>query len=211
MNKSKNAVAAFNKYASEYQNKYMYFDSYDDTFDLFCEHIKTKNASVLEIACGPGNITKYLLNKNPVLNILGIDLAENMLALARNNNPDAEYRLLDGRNISQINKTYDAIMCGFCLPYLNKEEAIKLISDASKILNPGGVIYLSTMEDDYGKSDYRESSTYNQEKIFIYYHEADYLCTALKENGFKLLDIIRKDFPEQDGSITKDLVIIADK
>ena len=211
MNKSKNAVAIFNKYANEYEKKYMYFDLYNDTLDLFCEYIKTKNASVLEIACGPGNITKYLLNKRPDFNILGIDLSENMLALAKENNPTAEFLLFDGRKVSQLHKNYDVIMCGFCLPYLTKEESIKLISDAFKALNPGGILYLSTMEDDYSKSAYRESDILNDEKIFIYYHEAEYLCIALKEAGFKILEIIRKDFPEADGTYSTDLILIAQK
>jgi 23S rRNA G2069 N7-methylase RlmK/C1962 C5-methylase RlmI len=46
-------------------------------------------------------------------------------------------------------------MCGFCLPYLSKEEAVKLIRDAAAILNPDGVFYISTMEDDYSKSDFK--------------------------------------------------------
>jgi len=75
-----------------------------------------------------------------------------MLALAKKNNPTAEFQLLDSREILKLNKTYDAIMCGFCLPYLTKEEAIQLMEDAAKILNANGVIYISTMEDDYSKS-----------------------------------------------------------
>lgn len=35
-------------------------------------------------------------------------------------------------------------MCGFCLPYLSKEETEKLINDVSRLLNPEGVFYIST-------------------------------------------------------------------
>jgi len=152
MNKTQIAVNIFDKCVSLYQDKFMDVSLYHSGFDLFCNSIKKQNAEILELACGRGNITKYLLDKRPDFKILGTDLAPNMLALAKKNNPTAEFQLLDSREILKLNKTYDAIMCGFCLPYLTKEEAIQLMEDAAKILNANGVIYISTMEDDYSKS-----------------------------------------------------------
>lgn len=207
MDKTKVAVEVFNKRANQYQEKFMDVSLYNDTFDLFCDKITKENASVLELACGPGNITKYLLNKRPDLKILGTDLAPNMLELAKINNPAAEFKLMDCRDIATINKKYDAIMCGFCFPYLSKEEAVKLIHDASEILEPKSLIYISTMEDDYHKSGIRRGS-YGDE-IYIHFHQADYLADALFENNFKLIEIQRKDFPNPDGTITIDLVLIA--
>jgi ubiquinone/menaquinone biosynthesis C-methylase UbiE len=207
MDKTKVAVRVFNKRANLYQEKFMDVSLYNDTFDLFCDKITKENASILELACGPGNITKYLLNKRPDLKILGIDLAPNMLELAKINNPAAEFKLMDCRDIGTINKKYDAIMCGFCLPYLSKEGAVKLIGDASKILESKGLIYISTMEDDYHKSGIRRGS-YGDE-IYIHFHQADYLADALIENNFKLIEIQRKDFLNPDGTTTIDLILIA--
>jgi predicted TPR repeat methyltransferase len=102
---------------------------------------------------------------------------------------------------------YDGLMCGFCLPYLTKEEAIKLIADASNLLNAKGVLYISTMEDDYSKSAYKKGST--GDEIFMHYHQADYLTAALKENDFKIIELKRQDYPEQDGTKTTDLILIA--
>jgi len=207
MDKTKVAVEVFNKRANLYQEKFMDVSLYNDTFDLFCDKITKENASILELACGPGNITKYLLNKRPDLKISGIDLAPNMLELAKINNPAAEFKLMDCRDIGTINKKYDAIMCGFCLPYLSKEGAVKLIGDASKILESKGLIYISTMEDDYHKSGIRRGS-YGDE-IYIHFHQADYLADALIENNFKLIEIQRKDFLNPDGTTTIDLILIA--
>lgn len=205
MDNTKTAVDIFDKHARLYQDKYMDTSMYHDTFDVFCDNIARKNADMLELACGPGNITAYLLKKRPDLKILGTDLSPNMIDLAKKNNPEAEFRLMDCRNIDQINKKYDAIMCGFALPYLSKEEAIKLIGDAAGVLKPGGIFYLSTMEDDYGKSGLQQSST--GDSIYMYYHQADYLTGALRENGFIVIHLQRKTYT--DGSGTIDLVIIA--
>jgi len=135
LDKSKQSVEIFNKLANHYDEKYMDVSSYHKSFDLFCATIKKQNTEILELACGLGNITKYILSKRPGFKILGTDLAPHMIDLAKKNNPTAQFELMDSRKISSIEKKYDAIKCGFCLPYLSKEEAIKLIADASKILN----------------------------------------------------------------------------
>jgi ubiquinone/menaquinone biosynthesis C-methylase UbiE len=207
MDKTKIAVEVFNKHANIYQNKFMDVNLYGDSFDLFCNTILTENADILELACGPGNITKYLLNKRPDFKIFGTDLAPNMIELAKINNPKAEFQIMDCRDIGMIDKKYDAIMCGFCLPYLTKEEAEKLISDASLLLKYNGVFYMSTMEDDYIKSGFKKGST--GDEIYMHYHQADYLSIALKENNFKIIELQRQDYPTQDGTKTTDLLIIA--
>ncbi|CAN5910961.1 class I SAM-dependent methyltransferase [soil metagenome] len=206
MDKTKIAVEIFNKLAHSYQEKFMDVSLYHDSFDLFCESIEKENADVLELACGPGNITKYILEKRPDLKILGTDLAPKMLELAKKNNRNASFQLMDCREIISLNKKFDAVMCGFALPYLSKEEAVKLIADAALILNAGGVVYISTMEDDYNKSGFEKGST--GEEIFMHYHEAGYLTNALENNGFEILKLMREEFVKQDGTGT-DLLILS--
>jgi 2-polyprenyl-3-methyl-5-hydroxy-6-metoxy-1,4-benzoquinol methylase len=207
--KTQAAVAIFNRLADVYQNKYMDQSLFHDTFDFFCKNISPENPQVLEIACGPGNITQYLLKVRPDLQIFGIDLAPNMIELAKINNPGAHFEVMDAKTIGQLPQKYHAIMCGFCLPYLNKTEALQLIRDAAHLLLPGGVCYLSTMENDYDKSAIQRASS--GDEMFIHFHEAAYLVHALEENGFNILDIQRKVYPDGHGSETIDLVVIAQR
>lgn len=206
----KTAKEIFNERAEAYEARNMNVDLYADTLDLFCAHVIKTGASVLEIACGPGNITRYLLNKRPDLKILGTDVAENMLVLARKNNPEAIFELMDCRELGKMNRKFDAVMCGFCLPYLSKDETKKLISDVSGVLNAGGVFYLSTMEDNPANSGYKLSST-KDTQTYINYYEADDLTKMLEENGFSIITVRHQAFPEADGTTSTDLVIIANK
>lgn len=209
MDKNKVAVALFNKLAEGYQEKYMDVNLYSDSFDFFCKTIEKENAEIFEIACGPGNITKYLLDRRPDFRILGTDLSENMLALARKNNPTATFEIMDCRAIGSISKKYDGIMCGFAMPYLTKEESLQLISNAAEILNPNGLLYISTIEDDYAKSTFKKGST--GEEIFMHYHEAGYLTEALQRHGFKVLKVDRKEYKIADGTETTDLILVTQK
>jgi trans-aconitate methyltransferase len=202
MDKNKIAVEIFNKCADIYQDKFMDVSLYHETFDLFCRNITKQNPDIIELACGPGNITRYLLSKRPDFKIVGTDLSVNMINLAKINNPTAEFQLMDCRDIGMISKKYDAIMCGFCLPYLSKEETLKMIADASKLLNPNGLIYISTMEDDYSSSAFKKGST--GDEIFMHYHEAGYLTEAFIKNNFNIIELTRKIYPSTDGTTTTD-------
>ncbi len=207
MDKNKIAVDIFDKLADLYQSKFMDVSLYHDTFDLFCRYVNQEKAAILELACGPGNITQYLLSQRPDFRILATDLAPQMLDLARKNNPSAELQVLDCRDIGELTMPYNGLMCGFCLPYLSKEEAVQLIANASQLLVDGGVLYLSTMEDDYANSGWRTGST--GDKMYQYFHEEAYLNDALTKNGFEILNVIRKKSPGPDDTVVVDLVIIA--
>ncbi|MEO5776912.1 MAG: class I SAM-dependent methyltransferase [Flavobacterium sp.] len=208
MDQTKIAVGIFDRLATAYQDKFMDVSMYHDSLDIFCESIPKQNATILELACGPGNITKYLLDKRPDFKILGTDLAPNMIALAKENNPDADFQLLDCRDINQLNQKFDAVLCGFGLPYLSKEATIKFIIDSSKQLNPKGILYISTIEDDNAKSGFKTGST--GDKIYQNYHQADYLTEALENNGFKIIEMQRKEYIHNEQNTT-DLIIIATK
>ncbi|MCC6461003.1 MAG: class I SAM-dependent methyltransferase [Saprospiraceae bacterium] len=209
MDTTKMAVELFNLRAGDYQDKYMNVDLYADSLDLFCSSIEKQDPNVLELACGPGNVTAYLLNRRPDLQILGTDLAPNMIELARQNNPTATFQVLDVRDVGRQGQQYDAILCGFGLPYLSREDALQWITDAARALLPGGVLYFSTMEDDYSKSGIQYSS--KGEPLYMFFHQADYLTAALRENGLTLIDLQRKQYPAPNGGTTTDLLVLARK
>ena len=208
MDQTKIAVDIFNKLATGYQDKFMDVSLYHDSLDVFCNSIKKENPEILELACGPGNITKYLLEKRPYFKILGTDLAPNMIELARINNPTAEFELMDCRAITSINKKFDGIMFGFGMPYLSKEEAIQFIKDASQKLNKNGILYISTIEDENSKSGFKTGST--GDTMYQNFHQADYLSAALEENEFKIIHLERIDY-FYNNEKTIDLIIIASK
>lgn len=110
---------------------------------------------------------------------------------------------------STIDGKFDGILCAFCLPYLSKEESLKLIFDASLLLEPDGMLYISTMEGDYTKSGYETTSFSEGNRVFVYYHQADYISTCLIELSFEIVDIQRKQYPEPDGTFLTDLIFIA--
>ena len=209
MNKSEQAVSIFNSRAEGYHQKYMDVSLYSNDLDMFCQFLPKKDSVVLELACGPGNITKYILDKRPDFRIDGSDLSENMLRIAKKNAPTAEFFIMDMRKISSLSKLYNGIICGFGLPYLEKDEVIQFIADASDKLEELGILFISTMEDDYSKSGLVKSTSGKSEEMFIHYHELSYLTNALIENDFEILHTSRSLIEGQEEDSVRDLVLIA--
>jgi 2-polyprenyl-3-methyl-5-hydroxy-6-metoxy-1,4-benzoquinol methylase len=210
MNKYKTTIDTYNKLAQAYQDRFMDLDIYNHTYDSFCNFVDVKNPKVLEIACGPGNVSRYLLKQRPDFKILGIDLAEKMIQLAKVNNPTVDYQVMDCLDINQFDQKFDAVMSGFCMPYISKDDCLKQIQYVSNLLNPNGIFYLSTMEDDPEKSGLKGSPNHD-DKVYMFFHQAEYLIQALEQNGFEILDIQRQDYADTEQTETTDLFIYARK
>ncbi|NUO02966.1 MAG: class I SAM-dependent methyltransferase, partial [Saprospiraceae bacterium] len=198
----------WDKLAAAYQDKFMDLDLYDDTYDLFCQFVEKQNPAVFEIGCGPGNVTRYLLNKRPDFKIHATDVAPSMVELAQKNNPTAHCSVMDCREINTLASRFDGILCGFCMPYLSKEDCEKLIEDCGGLLNSGGILYFSAIEDDYQKSGF-ETSSDGQHTMYVYYHQADYLKKALEKSYFEVVAEERKTYSKNNGTSSTHLIIIA--
>lgn len=209
MDKYKETFQTWNKIAALYQEKFMDLDLYDDTYDYFLEAIPVEKAQILEIGCGPGNISRYLLSKNADLNIIGIDIAPNMVELAKQNNPEAQFEVLDSRNIRTLNQTFQGIIVGFCVPYLSHYDVAQLIEDSAALLSDRGILYLSFVEGDYEKSGFISGSS--GDRTYFYYHNLDFLKGKLESNGFHLSRVDQKRFTRGEESTEMHTILIAQK
>jgi len=209
MNKYKTTINTWNNIAKRYEEVFMDFDLYNDTYAIFCESITQTNPSILEVGCGPGNITKHILQKRPDFTILATDIAPNMLTLAKQNVPKATFKKLDARHLSQLKTTFDGIICGFCLPYLNKEDCITFLNECHTHLAPNGLLYFSVIKGDYNDSYYQTGSTGDQ--VYVHYYSETFVKKQLTALGFKDLQIIKKSYATSQGESQVHLVVMAKK
>lgn len=206
IDKTQKTIHAYDISAKTFQDKFMDLELYTDSFEHFFDILDQKS-KILDLGCGPGNVSKYLLDKNPDLDISGIDLSEKMIELARKNVPGANFELCDIRKLDFKSKSFDAVVAAFCLPSLNNDEATALIQNISRIVKPGGIVYMSCMEGT--RSGFETTSFTDQNKIFINYYEESFLLDAFAKNGFEIEKKFRQDYPEADGSVTIDMIFIS--
>lgn len=200
-------INTWDSLAELYEAKFMDLDLYNESYDHFCEFITANTANVLEIGCGPGNITKYILSKKPSWQWLGTDVSENMVKHAQKNNPQARFQVLDARNINEVQNKFHGIVCGFCIPFLSEIDVALFIHNCAQLLNPSGVLYLSFVSDQEGTSGYKQGSTGNS--VYFNYHSHATITNLLIKAGFKLIKQYKIAYPTSQTETENHTVILA--
>lgn len=115
---------------------------YDDWLDSFLDIIEKCETPILDLGCGSGNNTLYLINHNK--RVIACDLSENAITSIKKNFPEiveAKYfNMLDG--IPYQDNSFDIVIADLSLHYFKKEDTIRLIEDLKRILKQGGHIIL---------------------------------------------------------------------
>lgn len=94
---------------------------------------------VLDVATGPGYAAAAAALKGA--KVLGIDIAEAAVALARAENPGLEVRLGDAESLELPENSFDAVLMNFVLMHLGDPD--KALREAGRVLKPGGRVAFS--------------------------------------------------------------------
>lgn len=199
----------WNDVADLYQEVFMDLALYNESYDYICHAIPFSGARLLDVGCGPGNISKYLLSNRPDFQILGIDVAPRMVELAAWNNPSAEFEVKDVRRIDELDSKFEGIICGFCLPYLSPEEAEKLISDSYDQLEPHGILYLSFVPGNPESSGFQTGST--GRRVYFHFHPSEDVLHWLEDNQFTLLQSFNVEYKKSDSATETHTILVARK
>lgn len=202
-------IRTWDKLADLYNVAFMDLNLYNDSYDTFCSLINNSNAHIFEIASGPGNISRQLLNKNPSYKLFGIDVAPTMVQLAQKNCPKARFETMDCRNISNIDAVFDGIICGFCIPYLVQKDLEILILNCYNLLNKNGILYMSYVEGKPEDSHFQKGST--GDRMYFRYYSFSFFELIFEEVGFSLLKHIKLPYTKRDGTVETHVVLIATK
>ncbi len=209
MDKYQQTIKTFDTVAEQYWDKFKDFALYEPIYDWFCAHLPEGKVDLLEIACGPGNVSRYLLNKKPNIKLLGSDLAPNMVKLAQLHNPQAKFHVMDCRSIDNLDKSFDAIMCGFCMPYLSWQDCKKLIDDMCRLIKPGGLLYISVTEGENSQQGFQGSDS-TKGSVYVHYHDIEAIQDKLKVAGMEIMGIKHLSHIHNQQT-TKDVFILARK
>lgn len=187
---------------------------FDDFYHIplkFIE-IKSKSPSILDIGAGTGLFSSIFLQKYPDAQITLIDIAENMLEVAKNrfeSNQKIKY-ITDNYVNYEFDEMYDIIISGLSIHHLEDAEKENLYKKCYKILKPDGIfinadqvlgnnLYVEELNKKIWKQFIKESgleadqvnATFERLKLD---KEAplEQQLNWLKESGFKDVDCIYK-------------------
>ncbi len=115
-----------------------YYLAFRDIPELIREHVKGKHA--LDFGCGTGRSTRFL--KNLGLTAVGVDIAPEMLELARARDPEGDYRLVDADGLKTLeHSAFDVVLSAFTFDNIpTREQKVALFQGLAERLRPDGRI-----------------------------------------------------------------------
>ncbi|MDR1162377.1 MAG: bifunctional 2-polyprenyl-6-hydroxyphenol methylase/3-demethylubiquinol 3-O-methyltransferase UbiG [Candidatus Accumulibacter sp.] len=109
-------------------------------------HIETAGKNFLDLGCGGGILSESLARRGA--KVLGIDLSEKALGVARLHSLDAaldiDYRAISVEDLAaETPGAFDAVACMEMLEHVPDPESV--VSACAKLLKPGGHVFFSTI------------------------------------------------------------------
>lgn len=196
-------IKTFNDAAVKYHQKYADVSPYHDGLDFFIGSLDGDRLSILDLACGPGNVAAYLMTQNTNIVYHGLDLSVAMVDLASRYVAKATFEVADARSLANISGPYNGVVCSFLLPYLQDQEVEQLIADVKSRIVSGGSIYISTMvrlDEDYGGKETKKMETT--------VHTVSRVREILEDHGFSCDYAELQPFDYGGGVSGSDLVLV---
>jgi SAM-dependent methyltransferase len=131
---------AYNLAAQKYRDLFhneMNEKEYDrKLLDSFAEKF-SRDAVILDAGCGPaGHIGRYLFDKG--LQVIGLDISEQCVALARKYNPDMRFEQGDLADLPFEAETFDGVLVFYAIIDTPKMYQPMLFKEFRRVLKPGG-------------------------------------------------------------------------
>jgi ubiquinone/menaquinone biosynthesis C-methylase UbiE len=115
-----------------------YYLAFRDLPALIRQHIQGTKA--IDFGCGTGRSTRFLRGLG--FDVIGVDISEHMLALARKRDPGGEYCLVSDDTLSELaGNTYDLVLSAFAFDNIaTMDKKVALFQSFQSLLKPGGSI-----------------------------------------------------------------------
>ena len=180
---------AYNSWAEQYDSS----DNKTRDLDAFATKetlSKYKFKNVLELGCGTGKNTLWLLDKAEL--IIGLDFSSEMLNIAKEkiNASNVEFVKTDLNNEWEVeNEFVDLVTSSLTLEHI--ESLHHIFRQANEKLHEKGIFFISELHPlkQYAESKARYETESGTEELTVYtHHISDYLESA-RDNGFELVEL----------------------
>lgn len=187
MQEGTNVQAAYNQWADQYDT------NQNRTRDLEAislrETLGTRDlGDVLEIGCGTGKNTEWLVTK--AASVLGVDLSEEMLGKARQKvtNPKAVFVQADitAPWAFATDKTFDTVVFSLVLEHIKDLDTV--FSKLRKVVRKGTLVYVGELHPfkQYAGTKARFETEEGTQVVTCFNHHISDFTDAAAAHGFKL-------------------------
>src|SRR5690349_16378109 len=136
-------------------------DSYDSAAEAYAEHLADELAQkpldrhllnrfaeeirgrglVADLGCGPGHVARYLREQGA--DVLGIDLSEQMIEVARRRNPGVDFRVGDMTRLDLPDSALAGVVSFYSIVHFTPAELDAVMLEIRRVLVLGGSALLA--------------------------------------------------------------------
>lgn len=178
--KRKLVKAGYNQCAKNYADNRDLFKNQKYLEDLARE--LPAGAKILDIGCGSGiPIDKFLFEKG--FKVIGVDISEEMISLAKKNLPGNEYLVKDMAEIDFPVNSFDAVVSFYAIFHIPREEHLALLKKLHTLLKTDGHLAITM-----GSSDWEGTEDdFHGAKMFWSHYGKDKNVELVKQAGFRIV------------------------
>lgn len=180
MNKNDLNTATYNNSAKEMADKFNKIGPRIPDIEKAFELLGKNTGKVVELGCGNGRDAEEILKHTN--DFVGQDISEEMIKLAKENNPGANFELGTIEEF-EIPEHTDLIFAFASLLHLSKDEVRETLKKAHDKLNDGGIFYISVKKDAYQEKLVEDKFG----KRFFYFYELKDFEELAKDTGYSII------------------------
>ena len=154
-----------------------------DPWERFLDELTSRldeGARILDLGCGAGRVAQRLAGR---FDVVGVDVSEAQLRLARSNAPAATFVHGDFVRLDFPDRTFDAVIALYSLVHVPRGEHAPLLARILRWLKPGGLFLASVSH--VGGPDRTEE--WLGVEMFFAGFDAETNRRLVREAGFELL------------------------
>jgi ubiquinone/menaquinone biosynthesis C-methylase UbiE len=187
-----NIIDCYNKTAKNYAEKFNDELNHKHLDRILLKHFVDENINrgrLIDLGCGPGQTTKFLAD-HELTDIVGIDISEEMIEVAKKINAHLQFDKGDILKLQYPDNTFGSAIAFYSIVHFDDEQVSIAFKEVKRVLKEEGQFLFSfhVGEEVIHLEDFLEHKV----NIDFYFFETNKLIDLVKETGFTIIDVIER-------------------
>ena len=142
---------------------------------------------ILDAGCGAGYESMRLFGLGA--DVVGVDISERSIEIARQKNPDCHFELMDCRQLDESLGVFDGVVSIALIVHIVDSDLKQVFDNFKRIIRPSGYLFVAFVEGD-GFCEKRSFVEFGGEKYnrSFYLYESKRIIEFAKGSGFYYFD-----------------------